>query len=199
MCQHICSHGGAGRPFPRPSVAMKLLHPPIHQRTCQQLATPRAALFQRFLRLLLRASRGLQWNWQLHCRRRQSGPLHPHIMHMRKNRRNRARSACWHLRAPCCGLQVLQHYLIHALAHRKALHERPSKIANHAHTRRCSRHVPPHATGCIPSYGLFNEHSHRKPFRPLFFGADRSFARCRRVECSEAKLKQQDVLTPIAL
>jgi hypothetical protein len=124
MRHHVTNHLHTGRPSRSPTIAPKLLQlTALHQ--LQQPHTSKSTLRQPGPRVLLRTTRPMQLHRHPHLRSIQPHPLHPHIVHMRNDRRNRPHPT-HRLRSPGSRIQPCQQQLNHALIHREDLRSCPS-------------------------------------------------------------------------
>ena len=129
---HVAQHLHAHRPRLRPSVPHKLLHAaPAAKRLTEHLRAARGALGQSRTGLPRRALRVLELHRNLQVRRRKPDPHTAHIVHVRKDRRNRPHPSGRfrrQFRIPRRRIKPLDQHLVHALVSRKHPHCSPPEL-----------------------------------------------------------------------
>jgi hypothetical protein len=127
VSKHVAQHLYTHRPGLSPSVSHKLLYaaPAAAERLTQHLRAANCALGQSRAGLHRRAVRAVELSWNLQVRRCKPDPLAADIMHVRKDRSNRADLAGrfgWQFRFPGSRIKMFDQHLIHALVGRKHPH-----------------------------------------------------------------------------
>jgi hypothetical protein len=131
MClvsDHVAQHLHAHRPRRSPSISAKSLDAPpiITKRLTQHLPAPSSALGQSRTSPLRRTARTVKLHRNLQMRSRKPHPLTADVMHMRKDRRNRANPA-WRLCSPSPSVETFDEHLVHAIVRRKDLYRRSAE------------------------------------------------------------------------
>lgn len=112
--QHVAQHLRTNRLGPGPTVSHELLYASLAAQCFgQHLRAASGALCRSRTNLTRRAPRSIQLRRNLQVRRRQPYPLRADIVHVRKDRRNRADVAGW-LRARR-RIKMLGQHLVHAI------------------------------------------------------------------------------------
>ncbi len=128
---HVAQHFQPNRPRRSPAISPKLLvSAATAKRFSQHLAATSRALSQSRAGLPRRAVRAVELRWNLQVRSCQPHPLAPDIVHMRKDRHNRAALAGW-FGLPGGGGKMLDKNLVHPIISRKNLDSRPAGISSH--------------------------------------------------------------------
>jgi hypothetical protein len=124
MSNHVTQHLRPNRPGSSPPVPLKRLDAATTaERFGEHLRASCGALGQSRTSLLRRAVRPVKLSWNLQVRSGQPHPLRPHIVHVRKDRRNRPDPA-GRFRSPRNRVKMLEKHLIHPLIRGKDPHRR---------------------------------------------------------------------------
>jgi len=118
---HIAEHFRASRPGLSPAISVKRLHPAITaKRFSQHRGTAGGALGQPRTGLLRRAMRAIELPRDLQVRGRKPDPLGADVVHVRKDRRNRA-DLPRRLGPPRSRVKMFDQDLVHPIIHGKHL------------------------------------------------------------------------------
>lgn len=129
VSNHVAKHFHARWPGPSPAISTKLPDASsFRERFRQHVAAPGAAHSQSRTSLLRRAVRAIKLRGNFQVRRGKPHPLAADIMHMRKNRYDRADSA-GRLGSPNGRIKIFNKHLIHALIGGKYLNRGPASFA----------------------------------------------------------------------
>jgi hypothetical protein len=120
VSNHVAQHLRPNRPSSSPAVPTKRLDaaPTTAERFSEHLHTASRTLRQSRTSLLRRAVRAVKLSWNLQVRSGKPDPLRPHIMHVRKDRRNRPHPAGrfgWRFGSPGGRVKMLNKRLVHAI------------------------------------------------------------------------------------
>jgi hypothetical protein len=127
---HVRQHRGIRRPRLRPPIAAECVDSAAGSRQSgrQHVAAACGTFSQSRPSLLLRASRVVERGRELQMRRRQPQPFPADIVNVREDGGDSPSPASGQFRAPCRGIEVLEHDLIHAFVNRVTLHEHLARV-----------------------------------------------------------------------
>ena len=129
VSNHVAQHLHPNRPRLSPAIPLKHRDPPaIIETLSQHLPTPSRTLRQSRTSLRRSAVRTVKLRRNLQVRSRKPHPLGAHIVHMRKNSRNRP-NPTGRFSSPDSRVKMLDKNLIHPIIDSKHLHCRSAELS----------------------------------------------------------------------